>query len=258
MDADKPKRRWFSLTPSWLVYGSLAMTGILFLSGRWRWFAFNEHKGWTVLISIAGLGVVLALMLLWLVVALVFRRRFQFSLRTLLVLTVAVALPFSWLGVEMKRASRDEKVVEVVYTMGGGVDYDWTFSPINARSFEPHPPCPKWLRSLLGESFFADVVAVHLHECQVTDDWLRNIEDWRQIHTLHLFATPISDAGLEHIKRLGELRCLLLLGTNVTDHGLEDLETLVHLQDVDLRRTLVTDAGVKKLQQALPNCKIVH
>ena len=81
------KRRWYCPTPGWLVLGSLAVTGLLFLSEKWRWFGFNEHKGWTVLIAVAGVGVVLLAMLLWLLVALVFRWRFQFSIRTLLVLT---------------------------------------------------------------------------------------------------------------------------------------------------------------------------
>jgi hypothetical protein len=46
--------------------------------------------------------------------------------------------------------------------------------------------------------------------------------------------------------------------TNVGDSGLRYLETLKHLEVVNLTETLVTDDGVKRLQQALPNCKIIH
>jgi hypothetical protein len=46
------KRRWYRPTPAWLVFGSLAVTGLLFLSEKWRWFGFNEHKGWTVLAAL--------------------------------------------------------------------------------------------------------------------------------------------------------------------------------------------------------------
>ena len=59
------------------------MTGVLFLSERFQWFGFNSHKGWTVLIAVAGVGVVLAFMLLWWLAALVFRWQFQFSIRSL-------------------------------------------------------------------------------------------------------------------------------------------------------------------------------
>ena len=100
--------------PSWLVYGSLLVTGLLFLSERWRWFPFNAHKGWTVLAAVAGVGMVLAMMGLWFVVALLLRWRFQFGLRTLLVLTVAVALPFSWLAVQIKDAREQSFAIAAI------------------------------------------------------------------------------------------------------------------------------------------------
>jgi hypothetical protein len=44
------------------------------------------------------------LMLVWFAIALVFGWRFQFSIRSLLVLTATAAVPCSWLSWEMKRA----------------------------------------------------------------------------------------------------------------------------------------------------------
>ena len=122
MDAPE-KRRWFVPTPAWLVLASLAVTAVLFLSERWRWLPFNEHKGWTVLVAVAGVGVVLVAMLLWFVVALIFRRRFQFSIRLLLVLVVAVALPFGWLATEMSNARHQEEALK-----GISVVHDWQVS----------------------------------------------------------------------------------------------------------------------------------
>ena len=101
------RRRWFRPTPGRLVLlVLLAVEGLLWLSERFQWFAFNQHAGWTVLIALAGVGVFLLLMLSWYVLALVFRWRFQFSILWLLVLTLAVALPCSWLAAEIKRARR--------------------------------------------------------------------------------------------------------------------------------------------------------
>ena len=85
---------------------------MLFLAERFRWFAFNEHKGYTVLIAVANISAALAALLLWFAPALVFRCRFQFGIRMLLVLVVAVALPCSWLAVEMKEASIQKDVSE--------------------------------------------------------------------------------------------------------------------------------------------------
>ena len=49
-----------------------------------------------------------------------------------------------------------------------------------------------------------------------------------------------------------------LSATKVTDAGLVHLKRLTKLKYLNLRDTKVTDASVKKLQQALPNCKILH
>ena len=77
--SDTPQSRWFFPTPSWLIAALLAVEGLLFLSDRFQWPTW--HKGYAVLIAVASVGVVFLLMLLWLVVALVFRRRFQFSIQ---------------------------------------------------------------------------------------------------------------------------------------------------------------------------------
>ena len=112
MTDPKPTRRSFRPTPAWLIIGLLVVEGLLWLSERFGWFWFNEKKGWTVLIAVASVGVVMLAMLGWFIVSMVFRWRLQFSIRSLLVLVVVVALPFSWLGVEMKQA-REQKAVAV-------------------------------------------------------------------------------------------------------------------------------------------------
>ena len=108
----KPKRRWFYPTPGRLLVVLLAVECVLLLSERFQWFAFNEKKGWTVLIAVAVVGLFLLLMLIWFITSLIFRWRFQFSIRSLLVLTIAVAIPSSWLAVEMKWARRQREAVE--------------------------------------------------------------------------------------------------------------------------------------------------
>jgi hypothetical protein len=47
---------WYHLTPDRVVVVLLALEGILLLSKQFHWFAFNEHKGWTVLICLATVG----------------------------------------------------------------------------------------------------------------------------------------------------------------------------------------------------------
>ncbi len=101
----RSKPRWYRLTPDRFVIGLLVVEGLLWLSERFQWFSFNEHKGWTVLIGVAVVGAAFLLMLLWFIASLLFRWRFQFSIRSLLVLTIAdagvkkvrQALPNCWI-----------------------------------------------------------------------------------------------------------------------------------------------------------------
>jgi hypothetical protein len=71
----------------------LAIESLLWLSDRlgWPWW----QKGYAVLTTMALVAVALIGMMLWLAAALIFRLRFPFSIRSLLVLVAVVALPCS-------------------------------------------------------------------------------------------------------------------------------------------------------------------
>ena len=150
-----PTRRRFCLTPAWLISGLLVVEGLLWLSERYKWFWFNEKKGWTVLIAVAVAGVAVLVMLGWFGVALVARGRFQFSIRSLLVLVVVVAIPCSWLAVEMRAAKREQEIAAAIERLDGEVGWS-------------EPSVPAWLRKLLGNDFGTLVVAVVLAGDQVT------------------------------------------------------------------------------------------
>ena len=96
-----------------------------------------------MLLAVAGVGVVLLVIGLWFAAALLFRLRFQLSVRSLLVLVVAVALPFSWLAAERKNAREQKAAVEEIERLGGRARYD--IYEINANAVPP---------KLLGTDFF--------------------------------------------------------------------------------------------------------
>lgn len=222
------KLRWYQPSPGRLIVVLLAVEGILLLSERFQWFAFNNVTGWTVLIAIASVIAVMVLMFLWFVLALCFRWRFQFSIRSLLVLTVAVAIPFSWLTVEMKRAREYEVAAQEL------CNHDGVFVLVDYLPSSPYiaPPEPIWLRKLLGDDFFS------------------------RTHSLCV-ATDATDARLEDmVTRLTLVTDLRLTNKHVTDKGIEHLKGLSQLQVLSLDNTQVTDKGVSELQQALPKCEI--
>jgi hypothetical protein len=277
---DNFKLRWFHPTPGRFLIALLVLEGSLLLSERFCWFGFNEHKGWTVLIAVGIVGVALVLMLLWFLVSLVFRWRFQFSIRSLFALTIAVAIPCSWLAVEMKKAREQKEAVERITNMGGGVRYARKADALGNGLPGSEPPAPAWLQDLLGVDFFTEVVQADFNSTGVTDAGLGPIEGLPQLRWLFLGGTRVTDAGLErirmstrlegvdldytqvtdsglrHIKGMTSLRWLGLRGNRVTDAGLEQLGGLTELESLGLNRTHVTDDGVKKFQQALPNCQI--
>ncbi len=260
MTAPTPHRRPFYPTPSWLVLGSLAVTGLLFLSERWRWFAFNEHKGWTVLIAVAGVGVVLLLMLLWWGIALIFRLRFQFSIRTLLVMVVAVALPFSWLAVEMKKAREERNAQQAIVAAGGSVYYDYEYDDVQDRIVGGRkPPMPDWLRSRLGLEFFADIMEAIIDDDQSISR-LRELRKLRYVFigrkdvgaatggpALESGDDLISDVGLRYLEGLDQLEGVQLAGTNITDVGLEHLRGLANLRILEIYSNSITNEGLQHL-----------
>ncbi len=255
-DAPTPTRR-FRPTPAWLIFGLLAVEGLLWLSERCRWFWFNERKGWTVLIAVAVVGVAMLVMLLWFLVPLVFRWRFQFSIRSLLVLAGVVAIPCSWLGMEMRAAEKQREAVDEITKLRGDVTYDWQVYA-NGYTLQRQPPGPAWLRNLLGEDFFAVVIVVSLHHTEATDATLEHLKRLAQLKRLMLGDTNVTNAGLAHLAGLNQLQWLSLNKTEVTDAGLSHLQCSTQLQILDLDSRHVTDAGVAKLHNALPNCDILH
>ena len=226
----RPKPRWYHVTPDRLIVGLLAVEGFLLLSEQFQWFAFNEKKGWTVLIAMAAVCLVVVVMLLWLVVSLLSRLRFQFSLRSLVVLVVAVAVPLGWFGVKLREAERQRRVVEAIRKAeaGGEVGYDCQY-----YQFEESRPTLAWLRRLVGIDFFANVVSISVHYPEKRDDAL-----------------------LGNYVALTSPDRLFLSHSQVTDGGLEHLKGLTNFEHVDLYDTHVTEEGIKELQEALPNCKI--
>ena len=248
MDATK-KRRWYCPTPGWLVLGSLAVTGLLWLSNWLGWPAW--HKGYAVLAAVAGVGMVLAVMLLWWLAALVFRWRFQFAVRTLLVLALAVALPCSWMAVELKKAEQERKAARALGRLCESVAWS-------------DPSGPEWLRNLVGNGFLSHVVGVLRNAGDVISDEPRfgdtdaeNLKALPQLRYLDLGYTDISDTGLENLQGLKLLKKLGLCNTKITDTGLQNLKGLNELEVLELGETKITDIGLENLKGLLQLRRLV-
>ena len=280
-DTHRPTHRWLVPTPGRLVLGSLAVEGLLFCSEQFHWFAFNRHKGWTALIAAAAVGAVFAVILLWFGISLLFRGRFQFSIRSLLLLTVAVALPCSWLSAEMKNAKRQSDRIRSLEGAGGHVYYDYECDGSGGLLAVAMPATPSWLLRAFGKDQFANVV-----EAAVDNE--AGLDCAKDLHTLQILLvgseaspaklpSPPSPGGVlildgfypyrggeawmlgppmptinaESLKRLGalaDLRQLELSGYCIGRTGLEALAGLRHLRRLSLPNMFVmNDDGERQM-----------
>ncbi len=142
----------------------------------------------------------------WFGVALVLRRRFQFSIRSLLALVVVVALPCSWTAVEMKAAREQKAVVEAIRRADGDIVYDWSYGAEWWEVPWRKPPVPEWIANWLGDDLFYDIAKVYFPA------------DW------HYTAKQCDDNTLLQLRCLTKLKHVELTMTNVTDEGVAKLQ----------------------------------
>ncbi|MCE9553694.1 MAG: hypothetical protein K8T91_10030 [Planctomycetes bacterium] len=191
--------------------------------------------------------------------------RFQFSLRTLLIVTTVCASLFAVLARWSYKAQQQREAVEALQGKMCLVKYDFQQYDVMA---EGPSHWPSWLVNVLGVDYFASArefgpvpgtyAVDNDGRCyrDINDDSLQHVKALQTLHVLNLGRSFVTDAGLEHLKGLTELQSLVLDTTHVTDAGLEHLKELKAMQYLSLQKTKVNDAGVARLQKALPNCKI--
>ena len=182
-------------------------------------------------------------------------QRFQYSLRTLLVVVTIVAVVCSFCVMIRKAIRYHQQAIR----------YNQAVAAIEGFRNIEYGPVIYWS----GEGVSIDLAYSHVRDVDL--DYLN---EFSQLRWLSLFSTNVTDAGLVHAMRwtnlealnlgrsnvtgLKRLQELNLEGTQVTDIGLEQLKGLTHLQKLHIERTRVTNEGAKKLGQALPNCTILR
>ncbi len=190
------------------------------------------------------------------------RRLLQFNLRGMLLLLVVIAASLSW---TMHKARQQRNAVAELRTYGYWVNY--------RRADSGSATFLEWLRRLLGEKEFRDVIGagsshplcndnglaqiselprirtLSLGNSQVTDAGLAYLEGLTQLNDLYLDRTQITDAGLPRLQNFTQLRHLNLGGTHVTDSALAHLEGFGQLTGLNLSGTQITDAGLVHLRR---------
>jgi hypothetical protein len=231
----------------------LAIELALWALDRFQWYPFKGHKGWAVLVALGIAGVLLAAALLWCMTAWLFRRRFQFTIRSLLAFTVVIALLAGWLSAEVRCAGRQKRAVEAMIWFLDVVLYDFQVGDRRRTA-----NAPAFLRNVFGDDFFADVVYARRSlqppnraQCERfrEADALSPIQDLTGLQEADFTRLPVTDMCLRHLRALPQLGKLSLSGgtCSITDAGMAIVGKLPRLRELSVWNGNVSDAGLKHL-----------
>lgn len=225
--------------------GLLIVEAALLLSERFQWFEFNAQKGWTTLI-VASIAATMSLFLLiWFAIAAIFRGPFRFTVRSLFILVLAVAVPCNGLATGMKNARRQREAAAAIQQEGGRVKYDrWFGEPVDVRFPTPIAQALSTFggprRVVTYQTYAIEEPEPNLPRRLLGDDFFRDVN----------FAEVQTDAGLEQLAALPRLRTVMRAGfVRITDRGLAGLVDLTELKNLDLSDTRITDAGLVHLRR---------
>ena len=185
------------------------------------------------------------------------RRWFQFSLRTLMIVTVIVAIPCAWLGRKIERKRRERAALKTIEECGGYVMYDYQSEEQGGVKAEP--PGPKWLREILGDDFFGEATSFSSQAAADDAETSRLKDALRELpylKSVDMCAPHITDSGLVGFARLTQIESLhFWMSTELTDAGVLHLKGMSGLRSLQIQGRF-SDAAISDLKRALPNCKI--
>jgi len=210
MTAPTSKIPLYRLTFRRGLFALLAFEMFLLVAERCRWLGLfkdssgRELESLTLFSGWAAVVVACLVGFLWLLVWFGVRRRFQYSLRSLLLLTLLVSVGMSWIATAMKRAKRQREVARAIEKLGGRVWWD--------------------LASRHETGFLSEVIYVDLSGEQVKDEALENLGELPHMARLNLNNSDVTDSQLRHLKKLAQLRWLELEAPRVTDEAVQKLQ----------------------------------
>ncbi len=208
------------------------------------------------------------------------RRRFRYSLRTLLLLVAIVGV---WLGLVVNRARQQQSAIKEIQALGGWVYYDYQLVEGNLQPvLDATSGVPEWLLESIGPDYFHDVVIVNMvykdgpdrednqrftddvkkhlaafpklqrllvANGQCTDDLVQEAAGLRHLTLLCMWnAAGVTDAGVAHLANHPTLTYLHLEFSQITEDSLRIFGTLPQIEHLSLQDTRVTDVGLAHLR----------
>ncbi len=156
-------------------------------------------------------------------------RWYQYSLRTLLLLTLIVSLFMSWYAAKMKHSMAQKKAVEAILAADGTVEYDYQFDEQGKEIKGAQGHGPAWLRELLGPDYFDTVVHAYVGSVK----GMEAVNGLVRLRSLSIDVPEDGEDPLKHLQDIAGLKELEISGY-VTDAGLENVQGLRYLKRLKL------------------------
>ncbi len=186
------------------------------------------------------------------------RRWFQYSLRSLLVLTLIVAALSAWLGKHIMRASTQRPIVAKIAASGGTVGYDYQIHPeFNIVDQSQTAPGSKLVRWVFGDDIYATVNVVFLNDPKTSDADIVNLHKLPDLLDVSLNGRGVTDACIDDLLRIPKLRAVALMDTGITPEGIRHLSSCDALQSLTVLGSSVTDQHLQHLP-AFPNLQHIQ
>jgi internalin A len=131
----------------------------------------------------------------------------------------------------------------VITESGGFVIYDYEHDV--PRGGTPRPRGPNWLRQLVGDEYFQNVVETRLR----TDECLEHMVGLRKLQSLRFIEAKVTISRLKQLERLPKLKSFGFHWTELNGAHLACLRNLVNLEGLMLDHNSVTDEGLVHLAQ---------
>lgn len=188
---------------------------------------------------------------------------------------LALGVFIAWRASLARHVEQQEAMMTAIAEQGGLFSLDTDF--LDPPTYGP----PQWLRSLIGERYFSNIVSVNLGATRATDanvqqlanlTHLQSLGIWQtrtgdaalvmltqlnELETLDVSQTDITDVGLKQIAQLGSIRTLVVGGDRLTDQGLAHLKQMSNLNMLCVVGNQFSTPAKKSLEQSLPETMVV-
>ncbi|OHB73193.1 MAG: hypothetical protein A2V70_07790 [Planctomycetes bacterium RBG_13_63_9] len=179
---------------------------------------------------------------------------FQFDLRSLMIVTLIVAVALSIFATRIQELRVQQRITTQFREIGANARWEKGKLVSVAYNRCTGASIPDEDLLLLKES--PDLEQLSFNNVPITDRQMALLEGL-SVRVLSLAGTRVTAAGLGHLSGLPKLESLTLVETQITDEGLRQLESLSNLRRMNLTYgPHVSSAGIERLRRALPRTGI--